>query len=265
MSTFKDLVYILTTVPYRDADYIVNLLSRENGKISAVIYGGRKIGKPSSFPFHAGDLVEMEYKKNENREFVTVVNVSGTSGKPDDFSYEQFVFHSYLIEILGKISRPGLPSDDLFDILGNYNTYLSKGALNLSFISWVLWQLIKSSGYQIDYSVCSSCHQETWKIIGKESPSFRKQVYYLLPETGNIICKDCRDFSISSYEILPAMLKIIWLFETSSDYGKVFDDLPSAYMAPLAVILNQYMLNRFEISPKSLSSFKELLDSFSKS
>ncbi len=263
MPSCKEQVYILTMIPYRDSDLIVKLLSHENGKLSAVIYGGRKIGKPSSFHFHPGDLIDIEYQKNENREFVKVVNVSGTQhSNTDRFPYDRFVFHSYLIELIARFSKPELPADEFFDILSENTKFNWAHLSRVSFMAWSIWKIVKAGGYQFDISACSDCHRNTWQIKGDGNPAFRKQTYSLQLETGVIVCESCLGNQVLSNRLTPPMLKIIWLFETSNYYEDSFDQLPLDNTIPLIKTLNDYLLNRFEITPKSLDVFEDLCSSF---
>lgn len=262
MEVFKDQVYVLTIVPYRDSDLIINFLSRRNGKLAAVVYGGRKIAKSTSFPFQPGELIEMEYKKTENRDFVNILNTSGKKGfSSEQFAYERFVFHSYLIEIVSRISKPGLPSDEFFDLLDEYQHHNWKSETQFSIIVWVLWNILKSGGYQLDISCCHQCDKSSWKMNPDQKPVFRKQEYYLDYDSGAIICKDCYQVSYQTGTLSAAMLKIIWLFESADSYLDSFDDLPSEFTKSLARLLNSYLVKRFEISPKSLSAFSGILNS----
>ncbi len=253
MSSFKENVFVLTTIPYRDADLIVNFLSKENGKLSAVIYRGRKLGKSSSFLYHPGDLIEIEYQKFENREFIRIANTIGVNLlRVDQFSYDQFVIHSYLIEIISKISKPALPAEDIFELLLmlSHVTWTARNRYPL--LLWAIWTFIRWGGYQIDFSNCSQCMQSSWKTKENHEPAFRKQTYSLLLETGRLVCRSCHTSPGKAHTVSSAMIKILWLFTGCQAYDELFSEFPSETVKELTQLLNNYMLHCFELTPKSL-------------
>lgn len=260
MPVHKEVVFLLSSVAYRDSDLVVNFLSEKGGKLSAVIYGGRKLNKGSSFHYQAGDLIELEYEKPENKDFIRVLNAIGVRLLAyDKFSYNRFVFHSYLIEIIMKISRPELSARRLFEVL----------ALNLDhdwgidhqwpFVTWALWKIIEAGGYQLDFSACSVCQKQAWRYNHGKSPSFRKQCYQIENDTGTIICQNCTSSPSTSSVLTPAMIKILWLYCDNRSYTNMLNNLPESELLPLARLLNRYLISCFEILPRSLESFNSLL------
>jgi DNA repair protein RecO len=261
-NSIKDRVFVLTSVPYRDSDLIVNFLSRESGKMTAVIYGGKKIGKSSSFLFQPGDYIELEYQKSETRDFITVLNSFGLDLMVlDKLPYRRFLFHIYLIEIVSIISKPELQSNELFELLAANINLTWHESTNLPFILWTIWKLIESGGYEIDFSICSQCLKHTWQINQFDHPVFRKQTYQLQEDKGRIICAGCSEFSLPFMQISPSMLKILWLAKRSDTFDQTLESLPQEIVKPLIKILNGYLLKCFEIKPKSLESFIVMIDS----
>jgi len=249
----KESVFVLTLTPYRDADLIVNFLSRDNGKLSAVIYRGRTLGKSSSFLYNPGDLIEIEYQVYENREFIRIENTIGIDLlRADQISYDQFVIHSYLIEIITKVSKPALPADEIFELLAtiSQSTWTEKNRYSL--LLWAIWKVIKWGGYQIDFSNCCQCLQSSWKIKANHEPAFRKQTYSLLLETGRLVCGSCLQSSEKAQTVSSAMVKILWLFSRSENHEELYNDFPLNTINDLTQLLNNYMLRCYELKPKSL-------------
>lgn len=260
--TFKDRVFVLTTLPYRDSDLIVNFLSQENGKLTAVIYGGKRIGKSSSFLFQPGDFIELEFQKSETKEFIAVLNSFGLSLLVlDKFPYSRFLFHTYLIEIISKISKPELPSDQLFEILKANIVVEWNNTSSLSFIFWAIWKVIEAGGYEIDFSACSCCLRHTWQLNQQNLPVFRKMTYHLHEDIGRIVCADCSKVSTVPLTITPAMLKILWLVQRSVTFEQHLVSLPQELVWSLIKAMNGYLLRCFEISPNSLDPFMHMITS----
>lgn len=257
----KDRVFVLSSVPYRGSDLVVNFLSNESGKLAAVLYGGKKLNKSSTFLFQPGDLVELEYEKSENKEFIKVFNSNGYSLlKIDQFPYQRFLFHTYLLEISSRISKPELAAFEIYALLLENNLLKWDDSNKVAFIAWSLWKIIQSGGYQIDFSHCSKCLKVTWRENHSGSLSFRKQQYSLDIQTGNIECGDCFDFAKDPNVLNSSMIKILWLYSQTNEFSESPSTLPTNTLLPLIKILNRYLLRCYEINPKSLDLFQQMIE-----
>lgn len=260
MVAFKENVFILTVVPYRDADLVVGFLSADHGRLSAVIYRGRKIGKEASFLYNPGDLIEIEYQFQESRDFIKIQNTCGTRlMKAETISYDRFLFHSYLLDIVSKISKPGLASPEVFELLKVNNQWTGKEKReSFIFMAWMLWNLVKCGGYQIDFSECSRCHRENWKFNPHSEPVFRKNQYTLMMEDGVVLCEQCSPEQAEK-SISPSMLKAIWLIDRMDGENLADPGIPQPIIISVIDVLNRYLLYSYGISPKSLALFNSLL------
>jgi len=254
--THKDNLILLSNIPYRDSDIIVNFLSATHGKLSTVIYGARKIGKKTSFSFHPGDIIEVEFKKQENRDFITVLNSNGLLLiDMDRFPYNRFLFHCYFLELAAKIAKPEMPSAELFEMLRINSSIKWHSSTHSVFIGWILWKIIKFGGYQIDLDSCEKCGKNSWKDTHDNERIYRKEVYSLSKNSGRIACKSCIPHPNSGQLITPAMMKLLWIMESSVDFLDFKRDFPTDIVNPLIILLNQYLIQCYEIEPKSLSLF----------
>ncbi|NQU63022.1 MAG: DNA repair protein RecO C-terminal domain-containing protein [SAR324 cluster bacterium] len=234
----------------------MNLLSSQNGKLSAVIYKGRKIGKSSSFLFQPGDLLDVEYQIKESDDFVKIANISGNRVlNATDFTYQRFLFHSYLLEIISKISQPGNPSSELFQILADNNRCSWKASRTLFFIAQFIWQLIQHSGYGVDYHSCRNCHRETWRFNQEKEPVFRKEHYNFHTNSGTLICNSCNPVDTFEGTITSAVLKVMWIMDESETNQLPQVDIPDSVLVDFITCLNPYLLQRYGIRPNSLPLF----------
>lgn len=256
MKTVKEALFLISSTPYRDSDLIVNLLSSQNGKLSAVKYQGRKIGKSSSFLFQPGDLLDVEYRIKESDDFIKIVNIAGKSVlNVSDFTYARFLFHSYLLEIVLKISQPGNPSAELFEILTYNNRCSWKASRTLFFMTHFIWLLIQQSGYGVDYHTCRNCQRQTWRFNQKQEPVFRKERYNFQPDSGAFICNSCNPVTTTDGIITPAMLKVMWMMDESETDQALQAEIPDDVLIDVINCLNPYLLQRYGIRPKSLPLF----------
>jgi recombinational DNA repair protein (RecF pathway) len=234
----------------------VNLLSSKNGKLSAVIYNGRKIGKTSSFLYQPGDLLDVEYQVKESADFVRIIKISGNSTlQAQDFTYKRFLFHSYLLEVISKISHPGNPSIELFETLADNNRCSWASNKTLFFMGCLIWQLIQGSGFNIDYHACISCRRQTWRVDNDKGAVFRKENYRFHHNSEAMVCHTCIPITDAQEVITPAMLKVIWILDNTSNNHASSADIPDTIMADVIKCINQYLLQRYEIRPKSLPLF----------
>lgn len=260
--TQKERVFLLSKIPYRDSDLVVNFLSAANGKLSSIVYRGRKIGGKSDFTSEPGALLEIEYRIKENKDFIQLLNFNNISQKDfANFSLNQFYFHSYLLELTSRISHPGDPATELFEILTIYNNFPWVPQERLIFIGWILWQIIKQGGYAIDFHSCVNCGCVTWQKEGAKKPSFRKETYQLAENSGHLICSKCQPPQESEKTISAAIIKIFWLFDSTNDFEMMQQRIPMIYIVSTIKLLNQYLLESFEISLKSLPLFLLSLNS----
>ncbi len=258
----KDKVFVLSSVPYRGSDLVVNFLSGESGKLAAVLYGGKKLNKSSTFLYQPGDLIELEYEKSENKEFIKVYSSNGYSLlKIDQFPYQRFLFHTYLLEISSRISKPELAALEIYELLLENNRFKWGDATKVAFIAWSMWKIIQSGGYQVDFSHCTNCSKVTWRENNSGNLSFRKQRYRLDIQTGNIECGDCFDFTNDPNLLDSSMIKILWLYSQTNEFKNSPSSLPTSTLLPLIKVLNRYLLRCYEINPKSLGLFLQMIES----
>lgn len=260
MKTVKESVFLLTVTPYRDSDLVVNLLSSENGKLSALIYRGRRIGNANSFLYQPGDLLDIDYITRENDEFIRISNISGKSTLDTTaFSYRRFLFHSYLLELITRISQPGNPSEDLFEVLLENNTWLWRKETCLFYMGRFIWLLAQHGGFGIDYHRCENCGKPSWRYNDQHEAVFRRENYRFQQNSGVLLCHSCVPLTKQEDTITPAMLKVMWMMESSRRDIEEILAIPENIMIDVIYCLNRHLLHRFDIRPRSLSLYLESL------
>lgn len=259
----KENLYLLMTTPFRESDLIVNFLSKEFGKLSARVYGGKKIGKSSSFPFHPGDLIAVEYQAKENDEFVKIINTGGVRLLPlESFPYDRFLFHSYLLELIGRIVRYGEPSETIYELVTENSQLEWKAPGKLKFILQSVWKIIDQGGFGIDFHNCSICERESWRPNELGEPVFRKEHYRLHDNMGTLLCSGCSEQKDRAALFNSAMIKLLWILEQTPDFHKSSLIIPEEIQISLIKNLNQHLLKSFEIQPNSLPLFLSSLSRY---
>jgi len=261
VKTVKENVFLISSTPYRDSDIISNFLSEHFGRLSAIIYGGRKIGKSSSFTFNPGDYLEIEFTIQESKDFIKILNTSAI--KLIDihaFTYKQFLSHTYILELVSKLTKPGNPSPEI------YNLMLEKISLELTpesalvFIGWILWNIVNQGGYQIDFSCCSQCSIETWRASNTGDISYRKATYQFIEKRGNLECNNCQKNLAPDTSVSSSMIKVFWLYERMNTHFDPHQRIPDPVMQSVIFLLNKYICLTFEMTIKTFPLLSNSID-----
>ncbi|MCP4296204.1 MAG: hypothetical protein GY786_11405 [Proteobacteria bacterium] len=263
MKTTKENLYLLYAIPYKESDLIANFLSPEEGKLTARIFGGKKIGNSKSFFYSPGDLLSVEYQKKENNEFVKILNISAnTLIGVDQLPYDRFIFHSYLLELIGRIIKVGNPVEELFQLIKTNNDINWASSTKLPFILWSLWSVVNSGGFAIDYNSCARCDRPSWKPDSEGGIRIHKEFYQLIQNSGQLECGQCSQPGSSSLVITGAMIKILWLLEHQANFYTDDNKIPPKFIIDSIHHMNQYLLLSYNIKPNSLGMFVKSLEKY---
>jgi DNA repair protein RecO len=255
MKIEKESVFILSNTPYRDSDLIVNLLSPNYGLLSATIYGGKKIGKQTSFPFHLGDYIDIDFQIQERNDFIKIYSSQKIVLLDiDRFSYLHFLFHCYFLETIRQIAKPRNPAKDLTAILNNYIKINWQNQYEINQMVFFIYKLIKNIGFGINYDQCLSCFLPTLKPQQNKT-IFRKNMYYLDVIESGLICQSCAQNTTNP--VTPAMIKLLWLLDEHP--AGIYEKIPMETLISVLKIQNLYLKQTLEIKIKSAEMlFKEL-------
>ncbi len=255
MKIENESVFILSNTQYRDSDIIINLLSPTYGLLSATIYGGKKLGKKTSFPYHLGDYIEIDFQIQERNDFIKIFSSQKIVLLDiEHFSYIHFLFHCYFLEVIHRIAKPGNPAEDLTDLLANYVKNNWQNQYEINQMVYYIDKLIKKIGLGINYDQCLSCLQPTWKQRNGKT-IFRKKQYYFDPNESGLICQSCTSSTLNS--INPAMIKLLWILNTIPQ--DIFRTIPLEPMISLLKFQHFYLKQNLEINIKSATTlFSEL-------
>ena len=246
---------MLSLAPYRSADLVVTLLSRMFGRLAALVHEGKRIGKKSSFPYHQGDCLEIEFQIRERNEFVKIHSVQAAKRiDPATLPYDRFLFHCYFLEVVRLISRPKTPEEELTDVTRFYLEQSWRQQTKYSLMAAILWRIIGIGGYRFHFNACSTCRRETLRVDKENTVAVRKQSYQLNLDAGEVVCSTCLP-SPEDALLTSAMLKALWLMDAPPSTEMVTSAIPDSVTKPLIRLLNQYMLHCLEIRPKSSAMF----------
>ena len=230
-----------SSTPYRSADLIVSFLSEDFGKMTSVIYGGKKVGKSSSFGCQVGDRLQLDCQKFENKEFIKVNSLSLLKHN-DKISadYHHYLFHCYLHEMTNRMAHPEHPERNLFGILDIYQNFDWDSERSNNLIVLLMWKIIVHSGLGIQYSSCSGCGKQTFLNKGKTTV-FRKESYLLFPNSGELRCSACSGLQLTGETFTGGMVKLLWLMDRDISSFLENSKIPKEILVQLIVIFCGYL------------------------
>jgi len=179
MSISKTEGIVLKHTNLGEADRILTILTRNNGKIKAIAKGCRK---PKSSLLSSSEVfVFSEFVVYKGANFY---HVSQASTRETFYNIRKDLlrlsYATYFAELAESVSDEDIPSERLFLLLAKVLYYLSTGEIpmGLLHVGYQL-KLMDISGYRPNLAKCAIC--------GKSSEDFIKFSVNL----GGVICGDC--------------------------------------------------------------------------
>ncbi len=179
MSISKTEGIVLKYTDLGEADKILTILTRNNGKIKGIAKGCRK---PKSSLLSSSEMfVFSEYVLYKGKNFYHI-----TQAVTRETFYNirkdllTFSYAAYFAELADAVSDEGIPSEKLFLLLARTLYYLSEGKMPMGLLSLgYQLKLMDISGYRPNLLKCGLCGK-----TGKEYTRFSI-------ESGSVICGDC--------------------------------------------------------------------------
>lgn len=251
MKSQRERALVLRLVPYRERDLIVHFLGEESGPFGALVYGAKKAQE--GFSYQPGDLLELDYLSQEGKDLVKIEQASPMQLiQTDRFSYDRFLVHTYLLELIQRALPPDEAAPGVFDLLRQLSGWSWPPAAERGFLLWFLERLARELGFAADWGRCSNCGKETFRFEG-ERWRLRKQSYTI--EAVGLVCSQCTGragaFGADAVKLL--------LLAQESDFLERVETLPTDLLGRVALSLNRRLLDALELRPKSLALLERFL------
>ncbi len=205
---YKDEGIVLKTIKLGEADRIVTLFTRENGKVRAVAKGIRKT--KSRFgarlePFTQVDL--MIYKGRGALDTITAADiVASFDGVRGD--YGRLTSGAAVVELVEKLTEERERSFPTYSLLLGALQSLGAGGTNV--VPAFLIKLLSISGYHPQLTVCAGCSRKDG--LAAFSPSL-----------GGVVCEPCSREDHHSIRLSPARIAFLGRL-LASDFGLESED-----------------------------------------
>jgi DNA repair protein RecO (recombination protein O) len=177
---------VLKSVNYRDADKIFTLYSQEEGKISAIARGVRKISSKRSGSLDTLNLVNLTYfdNPNGNKTITEVKNLNSFRHLKEDSG--KVIAMYGIIKLFLKNVEEEAPDAQLFSALEKTLTVLNNSAVSyLAGLSFFYINFMFRLGYRLQLKKCVICNA----TLSKEWESAWFSI-----EKGGLVCPSCKKF-----------------------------------------------------------------------
>lgn len=245
MTLIKTEALILRTIPFQETSSIVKMFTREQGKISVIAKGARRLKSNLRGYLEPLCYVETIYYYKNTREIQTLSKVdliqAFLSDAPD---IDSNAYGLALLETIDKIIHDHQHDDEIFsiavDILKHMD--LRPDTCQLLFAKFLLI-IADILGYQINTNNCYRCKR-----------SLSTAIYS--PGSGQLICDDCNHYETSGYKLKTNDL----LFLSTSLSNHISDFPQPENPGGLIKILSSYLAHHldYSLNLKSLLLLSEL-------
>lgn len=202
MRRYNTEAIVLKSIRYKDADKIFTLLTKDNGTVSAIARGVRKISSR-----RAGNLDTLNYihikihesdKGFKNIEEVKTLKSFKNIKKDLELSKKAF----YMIELLHRNVENGHENRRVFKLLLVCLKLLSGSSKYNPNVVVIFFEinLLKELGYQLNLEKCVKCQ----KILGG------KGIYTFNFDLGGFMCSNCSNTGLKVSKDLFLDIKKIW-------------------------------------------------------
>lgn len=179
MPTYRDQAVVLRTHQLGEADRIITLLTRTNGKVRAVAKGVRKTSSRFGGRLEPFQHVDIQFAEGRGSlEVVTQVECLHVSKLASDYS--RFTAAEVLVETADRlVSEEGSPAVQQYRLLlGALRALETSGLPAPLIVDSYLLRALAIAGYAVATSACAGCGD--------------LDVKWFSPQEGGAVCTACR-------------------------------------------------------------------------
>lgn len=148
---------ILRTYPFHEADLLVNLFTRAEGKIRGVAKAAKRSKRRFGGALEPLTYVVAHWQEKEKQELVRLDSCDIiTSPLVAQMTYPRVVALSYVAEVIDQLLPDREPSDDIFRLTLAVVKHLETGPVWMPLTYFDLW-IVRLIGLLPDLSHCTAC------------------------------------------------------------------------------------------------------------
>lgn len=251
MPTERDRTYRVEAIvigrrDFREADRIVTLFSREQGKLNVIAKGARK---PTA---RSGPAIEYfarsRFMLARGRD-LDVVTSAEVLDRPDHLegNLTRLAHASHMAELTGNLAHEGQHYPALYDELASALHQLGRGTDDLCVVRWFEIHALAEVGYQLDFWTCAGCQVD----LGAE-PN------YLGLAAGGMLCPRCRVMDSRAIQVSVNAQKYLRLLTRNGKDAAAKVNIDVALASELERVMAAYIKSVIERDLTSLRVLHEI-------
>jgi len=201
MAQYQVEAILLAVRDWGEADKIVTLFSREQGKIMAFANGARRPKSPLAGGMQLFTHLEVTLAPGKNSDVVKQCEIKHAFRHlQEDFNC--MAYGAFIVELTSELCPERQPEPRVFDLLLTVFQILTQRNPRLVALAWA-WQLLSITGYYPEFERCTVCGQEL---------SF--PAYFSSANSG-CVCNTCEhdglpEFSEKLSGLISCLLNLDW-------------------------------------------------------
>lgn len=187
----KSEAIVLRKTKFSDTSLIIQIYTKEKGKISALLKGARssksKIGSKIDLINH----VEVIFYNKEEKDLQLVTQVNLINHYPNiRESLDKIKYASAVCELILKLVPENEPNDKIFRGSVKILKLINDAKNNEAYIfAQFLLFFIKQIGFEISFEYCSNCSSKIDKLSGNA-----------FSYTNGIVCSECNEDKLLTFQ-----------------------------------------------------------------
>ena len=192
---------LLRKKPYGEADYIIQLFTKDFGKISGIAKHAKKSRKRFGGRLEPFIHIRARFKdKSGGLRFIEDVETIRPYHQFIE-DLELFLWGSYILEITDALVPEESPNEELFNFLVGTLSELNENKAKMPLVLNYQFKALSLSGYQPNLETCARCGNKT---SGEPGFSIKE---------GGVICTGCLGSKKSAHHVSLELLNDINLME----------------------------------------------------
>ncbi len=167
----KDLVTVIKSVNYSEADKILTVFGKYNGKFALIAKGIRKIASKNRGNMQTLSTSDISFYEGKG---LPILTESQLIYAPEIDSHTDMANVERVLYILNKFLVEGDRNGKIFNLLQS----VLQEDLDTSRVNKFRIQVLKELGFLGEFNVCNTCHSN-------------KDISYFLPNNFTVVCKNC--------------------------------------------------------------------------
>ena len=195
---------VLKNTPFGEADLLVNLYSREFGKIRAIAKGSRKSTSRMVGHLEPLTILDLSLFRGRNLDTINQAQIVNNLGslKSDLSQISEGLYVCELIDGFGNESNSNI---DLYQVaIETLDNIDQDHQQNLN-LRWFEIHLLRTTGFKIELETCTECNRD-----------IKPQQHRFSPDSGGVICIHCNITARRIYPLSLQALKVLRFLERSA-------------------------------------------------